>query len=334
MDRKNMRRMTWTDRLNIEKLYNSGSSYRAIAHRLGFAVSSIYTEIQRGLYPHLGAECTRRPYHYSAQIAEDDAQWKASARGCSLKPGHNHTYAKTVSTRIHAGESPDSIVGNFKREGQWTVSTATLYRYIDQGYIPDVTNKNLLLKSSRKRPYHRIRKAARPPKGQSVERRPLHIDSRTTFGHWEMDTVIGKSRGQNQAILVLTERLTRYELILKLASKSAYAVVSALSKTIKRFPRGAFQTITVDNGSEFSDCLGMEKCGVSLYYCHPYSSWERGSNENANKIIRRFFHKGESLAHRTQRDCDAVAHYMNSMHRKVLGYATAQELFQHHLEQL
>lgn len=320
------KRITWIDRLNIERLYNSGCSYRYIARAVGFAVSSVYAEVQRGLYDHRDSDTWKDIKRYSAQIADDDARWQATARGGAIKLGHNYAYAETVSARLRSGESPDQIVGTLKREGKWTVSTVTLYRYIDQGFIPGVTNKTLLVKSKRKRPYSKLRKAARPLSGQSVERRPDYINARSTPGHWEMDTVIGNAKGKGQAILVLTERLTRYELILKLKDKTTASVVRALSKAVHQFPRGTFQTITVDNGSEFSDCRGMERY-APVYYCHPYSSWERGSNENANRIIRRFFPKGQSLQRRTQRDCDAVASYMNNMSRKILGYATAAELF-------
>lgn len=322
-----MKRITWIDRLVIEKLYNSGCSYRQISRKLGFAPSSIYAEIQRGLYDHQGAELTRRPRHYSAQIADDDAAWQATARGCPIKLGKNHAYAETVSRRILAGESPDQIVGSLRRAGSWTVSTVTLYRYIDRGYIPGITNGNLLIKPHRKRPYHKVKRAAHAPKGQSIERRPLCILDRLTPGDWEMDTVIGKAKGKGQALLVLTERLTRYEIIVKLPNKTSAAIVSALSKLVKRYPKGTFKTITVDNGSEFQDYDGLKQHTREVYYCHPYSSSERGSNENANRIIRRYFPKGESLAHRTQHDCDAVSERMNQMHRKILGYATAAELF-------
>lgn len=214
-----------------------------------------------------------------------------------------------------------------KRQGRWAVSTVTLYRYIDQGFIPGVTNKALPAKSRRKkRTYNKVR-AAKPPKGVSIERRPSHIAARQFPGHWEMDTVIGKAKGKGQTLLILTERLTRYEIILKLKDKTTSSVVSALSKTAKHYPQGTFQTITVDNGCEFQDYTAMKRLTSEVYYCHPYSSWERGSNENANRIIRRFFPKGQSLKNRTQRDCDAAARYMNSMHRKILGYATPQELF-------
>ena len=128
------RRMTYTDRLIIEKLYNSGNTYRAIAQITGFNVSSVYREIQRGLYDHLDWKTYDTVKRYSATIAHEDAQYQATAKGSQIKLGSRHDYAKQISTRIKDGESPDSIVGDLRRNGQWTVSTTTLYRYIDKGY--------------------------------------------------------------------------------------------------------------------------------------------------------------------------------------------------------
>lgn len=146
-------------------------------------------------------------------------------------------------------------------------------------------------------------------------------------------------KGKCESVLVLTERLTRYEIILRVLSKTAQATVEALRQTLTQFPKGTFQTITVDNGSEFSDCEGMEQDvdgnkRLTVYYCHPYSSCERGSNERNNRIIRRFFHKGHSLRNITQTDCDFVADKINNMPRKILDYSTAQELFNQELSKL
>ena len=327
------RRMNWTDRQIIEKLYNRKKrpSFRAIAKELGFAHSSIWDEIQHGLYDHLDSDTWLSIRKYSAQIAQEHADWEATSKGTTLKLDKRHDYADYVSDQIQRGHSPDQITGTLRKKGKWTVSTPTLYRYIDKGYIPGVTNKNLLEKPKRKRPYHHV-KAKRPPKGTSIERRPGEVDSRSTFGHWELDSVVGKSEGTSESVLVLTERMTRYEQILKVPNKSSTATVQALHSLLPMFPAGTFQTITVDNGSEFQDCHGMEydqqdNKRLTVYYCHPYCSSERGSNERNNRIIRRYLPKGKSLRHVTQRDCDRIADSINDMPRKILGYATARELF-------
>lgn len=326
------RRMTYVDRLLIEKLYNAGCSYRAIARKLGFAVSSIHYEVKRGLYLHREHDW-REVKKYSATIADDDAQWQATSKGGILKIDKNHAYANLVSSRIKSGESPDQIVGNLRNLNRWTVSTPTLYRYIDLGIIPEVTNRDLWQKPKSKKKKNRIR-AAKAPCGTSIERRPESIKSRSTFGHWEMDCVIGKAKGKGQALLVLTERLTRYEIAAKLNSKTALAVENALSKIVPQYPSGTFQTITVDNGSEFSAYENMKQYTGEIYYCHPFSSWERGSNENANRLIRRYLPKGTNFEPVTQKTCDAIADRINRLHRKILGYRTAAECFAEQLAAL
>ena len=253
-----------------------------------------------------------------------------SSHGHPLAVGHNHAYANAVSLRILDGESPDAIVGSLKAEREWTVSTSTLYRYIGLGFIPGVTLANLPY-PRRKRKKRSLRRAALAPAGLSIEQRPHEVNSRSTFGHWEMDSVIGKPQGKGQSVLVLTERLTRYELVLKVPDKTAATTNRMVESTLSKFPKGTFKSITVDNGSEFAAAHALP---LPVYYCHPFRSSERGSNENANRLIRRYFRKGESLSHRTQNDCDIVARTINSMHRKILGYRTAEEVFQEYLAAL
>lgn len=331
-------RISWIDRLKIEALYNAGHTYRFVAAQTGFSVSSVYAEIQYGLYPHMGAELTKRPYHYSAQIAQDYADAQATSKGVEIKLGHNYAYAQYIASEVRQGHSLDSIVGSLRRAGKWTVSTPTLYRYVDRGYIPGITNKHLPEKPRKKQKKSTVR-AARPPAGTSIERRPLIVSSRTTFGHWEMDSVIGKSEGKRQSVIVLTERLTRFEVIFRVSAKTAAATVRAFECALTKFPKGTFQTVTVDNGCEFADCHGLEygqktEKRVTVYYCHPFCSCERGSNERQNRVIRRYFPKGHSFAKYTQKDCDRVAAAINSMPRKILGYATSAELFAQEIAKL
>ena len=336
---KKYRRIDWNDRLLIEKLYNKGCTFSEIALSLGFAISSISREVKHGLYPHLGAETTRRPYHYSAQIAQAHADYHATAKGPEIKLGNRYGFAAEIAQQIKHGCSIDVIVGQRRKAGAWTVSTTTLYRYVDRGYIPGISNKHLPEKTRRRKRTHNAVKATRPPKGTPIDRRPEEINSRLTFGHWEMDSVIGTVKGKRQSLLVFTERLTRFEIIVRVSSKTSYATVRALDRILPKFPQGTFRSITVDNGSEFQDCHGMEHdrngCKrTTVYYCHPYSSWERGSNERNNRIIRRYFPKGKSLAKVTQKDCDKAAALINAMPRKILNYSTAVELFEREIVKL
>lgn len=216
---KKYRRLDWSDRLRIEALYNTGNSCSMIARHLGFAPSSIYREVKHGLYEHMGAETTKRPWRYSAQIAQEYADYQSTAKGTDIKLGTNHDYAREVAQKVRLGISIDTIVNVKKRNGQWTVSTTTLYRYIDRGYIPGVTSKHLPEKPYRKQRRKSTVKAVRAPKGLPIDRRPEDVAHRKTFGHWEFDSVIGKAKGQKQSILTLTERKTRFEIILRTQAK-------------------------------------------------------------------------------------------------------------------
>lgn len=334
------RRLDWDDRIRIEALYNAGHSINFIAKTIGFAVSSIHAEIKKGLWEPMGRELHKtRRFLYSAQIAQDHADIQATIKGTPIKLGRNYAYARYISDQINKGYSPDIIVHMLQRKGEWTVSTPTLYRYIDKGYIPGVTNKNLMEKPNRKRKYTKILRHNKAPKGLSIEKRPAEINRRTTFGHWELDSIIGKSKGNRQSLLVLTERLTRYQIVYRTAAKTSAATVHALDHIIPQFPPDTFKTITVDNGSEFQDCCGMEhdpqgNKRLTVYYCHPYTSSERGSNERNNRILRRYFPKGHSLNKTTQDQCNAAADALNNMPRKILGWQTAAERFQQELSAL
>ena len=133
--------------------------------------------------------------------------------------------------------------------------------------------------------------------------------------------------------------MTRFEIIIRTSAKTSAATVKALESTLSKYPQGTFKTITVDNGSEFQDCYGMEhdrhgNKRLTVYYAHPYSSFERGSNERNNRIIRRYLPKGKSLAKVTQRDCDKIADSINAIPRKILDYRSAAELFEQQIANL
>lgn len=338
MSRKS-RYLTYTDRLIIEKLVKRGETGRGIAVFIGVSPATISRELRRGAVELLNGDTWLTYISYSAQKAQDDADYRNTAKGKPLKIGNNHALAEHIEDEILAGKSPDIVISDLAKRGKRPFSTVTLYRYIDMGIFARITNKNLLEKSRRKRRYYKV-KPARPPKGTSIEHRPAHIDTRLEFGHWEMDCVIGKQKGKGQALLVLTERKTRYEIIAHMPTKSTRSVVRVLDSLQSKcdFQR-IFKTITVDNGSEFQDCYGMEhtKWGTRrtvCYYCHPYTSCERGTNERMNRMVRRFFPKGKSVQKVTQKQCQYAADWLNNYPRKLLNYATPAELFAKELANL
>ena len=170
----------------------------------------------------------------------------------------------------------------------------------------------------------------------SIEQRPEEINSRETFGHWEMDTVQGIQKSRPR-LLVLTERLSRHEIMIPIKTNTTESVVKALNTLERKY--GAlfykvFQSITVDNGPEFADCAGMEKAcrrkgaRTTVYYCHPYSSWERGSNERQNGMIRRKHPKGTDFATIPASTLKKTEEWINNYPRKIFNFHTAAEVFE------
>ena len=192
------------------------------------------------------------------------------------------------------------------------------------------------MKSTRKKNNTRRKVALKNIRGTSIEERPEEIMQRNEYGHWEMDKVIGgyKKHGK-ECLLVLSERMTREEIIKKIPAKKIEYVVNALNSIEKslgsRQFRQKFKTITCDNGMEFMDFKNMEKSiktkmpRTKVFYCHPFSSWERGSNENCNKLIRRFIPKGAIMEDYSKEDIKYIEEWINSYPRQILGGISAME---------
>ena len=329
---RNSRYLTYTDRLIIEKLSKQKYKKNAIASFLGVHPSTISRELKKGACENIDCKTYDMITVYSADIAQAKAEYNQTAKGRPLKLGNNHALADYIEKEILSGKSPDVVINELAKQGNKPFSTVTLYRYIHQGVFLNISSANLLEFSNRKRRYEKVHRPKRPPKGMSIEQRPKHIYSRQEFGHWEMDCVIGKAEGKGQALLVLTERKTRYELVYHLREKTTKQVVRALDNTLSKFPNNTFKTITVDNGSEFQDVKGMEynrdgSRRTTVYYCHPYTSCERGTNERMNRMLRRFFPKGKSMQRVTNKQCEQAAAWLNNYPRKILNYETPAALF-------
>lgn len=332
--REKGKHLTYTERQIIERMYNNGFSKKDIAKMIGCHVDTIYKELKLGYYQHLNHDYTYR-LRYCAQRAQQKHDYNATAKGAPLKIGNDYEIAKYIERKIIKEKySPYAVLTEIKIEtGMIPFCTSTLYSYIDKGVFEKLTNKDLPEKMRRKRNYKKVKIAKRPPKGKSIEQRPKEINARKTIGHWEMDTVHGKAKGKGETILVLTERKTRHEIMMKLKGNTSKEVVNALDRLEKQCDfKQVFKTITVDNGSEFMDDFGMEHSRngdkrTQVYYCHPYTSSERGSNERNNRIIRRFKPKGQSLCKCTNNELEYIQTWMNRYPRKLLGGSTAELKF-------
>ena len=239
---------------------------------------------------------------------------------------------------LEKGWSPDAFVGFLKHSPDWKdkplVSTKTLHNYIDQSKL-SVRNIDLPMKTKLNTKKKRVRKNRRVL-GQSIAERPPEIESRMEFGHWEIDTVEGKMSDDN-ALLTLIERKTRNYYAIKIDDQEHDSVDYAINKLQhsfgELFPK-VFKTITSDNGSEFSNLSSFLKNITDVYFARPYASYERGSNERHNGLLRRYIPKGKAISDYSR---DAIKHVyqtLNNLPRKILNYQQPAVLFEQELAKL
>lgn len=316
----------------IFALLKEKRSIRYIAHQMKRSQSTISREIKRGTTAQLRSDLTT----YEAYFPETGQAAYVKHRSTSgfvCKISLVEPFLQFAETKILRDKwSPDTVVGFCRSQAQWQdqelVCTKTLYNYIDQGLLK-VRNLDLLLKVRRKTKKQRVRKNKRIL-GQSIEHRPAEVQTRQEFGHWEIDTVIG-NRSNDQALLTMTERKTRQELIILLARKDSQSVQASLRELKERFGlrfQQVFRTITADNGSEFSDLAALvQQWNSNAYFAHTYSSWERGTNERHNGLLRRFIPIGKPIREVAQATISRIQDWCNHLPRKILGYKTPQQCF-------
>lgn len=334
--------LTYTDRLRIEEMLKRKMSKQNIANTLRVHVSTIYREIKRGQYEHLNSDYTTET-RYSADIAQSYIDSAKSGMGADLKIGKDHELANFLENlMLNESYSPGAALGEIKRKKmkfKTAICEATLYSYIRKGVFLTLTMKDLPRHGRKKQKRQEV-KPKKAPRGESIEHRPEHINNRSEEGHWEMDTVVGR-RKSKKTLLVLTERKTRKEIIMRMPDKTAASTVKALDKLERKIGKEkfghVFKSITVDNGCEFADSKGMERSSLDgrqrtkIYFCHPYSAYERGSNENQNLLIRRFFPKGTSFDRTPLSYIQRVEDWINNYPREILGYKSANDLFDEYL---
>ena len=337
-DRKG-KHLTYEERIKIEALAKAGLKPEEIGRQLGGRSGrTIRRELKRGEVELRNTDLTTRK-EYSADIAQQDHDSKGSAKGPGLKIAKDYELADYIEKEIkEEKKSPYAVAEEIKRNKRFKIklSFKTIYNYIDEGLFLTLTNQDLpVKKNGKKRNYRHIRTAITNAKGTSITERPEEIDLREEYGHWEMDTVVGK-QGTKTVLLVLTERKTRQEIILKIKSKSQECVVRALDKLERKIGskqfRETFKTITCDNGCENLDFEGIEKSCLTniqrtkVYYAHPYSAWERGSNENANKLIRRFIPKGTDIGEFSPGRIKMIENWINNYPRRIFNGLSANDL--------
>lgn len=328
---------TEMERYKLETMLQDGISKNEIAQRLGKSLATIYNEINRGTLELLSSDL--KPYHvYKADYAQRDFVAKQEAKGPGYKIGKDYEFMAFLEDKIlNEKWSPQAILGYIRvHSDQFHFATnvcyKTIYNYIHAGLFLNVTEKNFLRyhrkkKHGIKRPaYHNIH-------GTSISQRPGYVDNREEYGHWEMDTVIGKRDGK-YCLLVLSERMTRTEIIRKINGKTQDEVKRVLDDLESSLGtdifKEHFKTITMDNGTEFLDSEKIETSAdggkrTTCYYCHPFSSWERGTNENINKMIRRWIPKGADITDYSEEQIAYIQHWINHYPRKIFDFQSSSD---------
>lgn len=333
--------LSYQERAQIAILRKQGYSNRAIAKALGRAPQTIHNEIKRGTVEQKKVQIQNGTvYTYYFNIYDADfaqADYERQRINCGKRPKwvEANDFLKWADKQMLEEKwSPDVVVGYARKNQLFDAAvipcTTTLYHWIDRG-LTQTINLDLLEKVSRNTK-NQSRKSRRNKRvlGPSIDERPKEIETRESFAHWEVDTVIGRKGANEPVLLTLVERKTRYEVIIKLDNKTSQAVDDAIQALRDRAGDSLellFKSITSDNGVEFSGLHESLKDAVDVYFAHPYSSWERGTSENLHKMIRRFIPKGQSLQDLTEAHCQRIQNWINDYPRKQLGYQTPHELF-------
>lgn len=307
--------ITSEERYTISRLRKQGYSSARIAEYLGRHRSSISREIKRN-------SCNDGYYRYTKSGSRTRGRRSRSRRNQHFTADD---YA-IVEGLLAQKWSPEQISGYLRRHNVFSISYETIYKHIWRDKEAGGTLFKHLRFASKKR---RKRYGAYDSRGRiaakrHISERPKEVESRKRFGHWEIDTVVGK--GSRDCIVTLVERKSGFVEIGKMKSRTVKELNRRTLQIIERnFPR--FKTITADNGTEFNGYQRIEdEVGVPFYFATPYHSWERGSNENANGLIRQYLPKGTSMAKVTQHHCNHIAHKLNSRPRKRHGYKTPWEV--------
>ena len=316
--------LTLLEREEISRGIVCDLSVRAIATHLGRSPSTISREINRngGLK------------RYRASQA-DQAAWDRAHRPKPCKLATHPALRRIVARKLRCNWSPEQIAGWLKRENpndeHHTVSHETIYRSLFV-QARGVLKKELQLYLRTHRAIRRSKNASlkRDGTGQiknmiSIRERPASVEDRAVPGHWEGDLLGGS---KNSYIATLVERHTRYVMLAKVKNKDTESVVSALIKQAKKLPDELYQSLTWDRGKELADHQRFTlETDIDVYFCDPRSPWQRGSNENTNRLLRQYLPQGTDLSLHSQARLNAIARQLNERPRKTLGFETPAERF-------
>ena len=310
--------ITAAERYTIGALRRQGLTAAAIARCLGRHRSSIGREVDRNRTRHDGS--------YRAELADFYARGRCAQSRLNQRFGPDAW--QLVRARLAEQWSPEQIAGRLAADGRLSISHETIYRYIwddcERGGVL-YTQLRGAQKQRRKR-YGRYDSRGRLAGKRAITERPASAEHRTQVGHLEGDTVMGSP--DQHCVLTLVDRKSGYTMIGKLAERTIDAT-NRRTVMLLRTARRRTHTITVDNGTEFHGYKTIEaQTAARFYFATPHHSWERGTNENTNGLIRQYLPKGQSMRALTQHACNTIARQLNRRPRKRLGYRTPEECYE------
>jgi IS30 family transposase len=311
------RQITYEERYTVGLLRRKRFSIAAIARVLGRHRSTVMRELRRNRANSDGM--------YRSELAD----WYA--RGRRSRSRRNSQFSpsdyRIIERFLKKKWSPEQIAGRLRFEGTLSISHETIYRYVwnDKEAGGELYRYLRCSTKIRRKRHNSYDSRGRLAGKRHISERPSWVEKRASIGHWEVDTVVGT--GSKDCVATLVERKTGFAMVGKLPDRSMLNMSKRLKSLVRR-TASSFKTITADNGTEFHDYESVERSlPVKFYFATPYHSWERGSNENLNGLLRQYLPKRTSLQGLTQRRCNAIARQLNTRPRKRLGYRTPEECF-------
>ncbi|MCL5959421.1 MAG: IS30 family transposase [Chloroflexi bacterium] len=318
MGKDHHKKLSPEERDRIALMRGRGESIRNIAVFIGRSASTISDELKRN---------SLNSGEYVAIHAQGRAN-ERKARGRKRHPLKNETVYAYVIEKLREGWSPEQIAGRLKKEnGETVICHETIYRFIysEQGKKMGLSEYLPCKRTKRRRKRGRKVHRSRIPDRVSIRERPIEASSRVEFGHWEGDTVEG--RGHKDGIHTEVERVSRLTLAVKVKQVSSELTIEAQKAMFAPLPAEARKSTTLDNGRENHRHMELAELGMTTYFADPYSSWQRGSNEYHNGLLRRYLPKGSSFEDLDNDELADIVSEINDRPRKVLGFNTPQEVY-------
>lgn len=328
MKNRTFKQLTDSDRSKLEVLIKEGYLQKEAAKKLGVNKSTISRELKR--YP--------TPHGYRADMAQARHEHKRTACKPHVRM-NDPEICEYVLERIYRGWSPETIGGKLKREIQlgfkpksFYLNHESIYQFV---YESEYGKKEKLYQYLRRGQKRRKKQHGRQAQQETIknrvfiDQRPKDINLRQTIGHWEGDTIIYSNK---KAVNSLVERKTKFVALTKLERKTAELTKQAVIGKLQNHYR---ETLTVDNGTENAKHEEIAKeLDLKVYFCHPYHSWEKGTNENTNGLVRRYLPKQTNIDDLTQKELDAIADELNDRPRKSLNYQTPREVLEYEYQKI